>query len=149
MLPFEVNPKGPYGDCAAPLLGSAEKNPVDAQDGIKLAQALAAAGGLAAAPAAAAAALRGYERERTARAAPVTTKSWILGAALQVQNPLVSSCNTELLRQAAGFCKACDAHSVPIHILKKLVADGNGGGWRSKEHGWLWLCRCACCATGA
>ena len=62
-----------------------------AQDGLKLAQALAAAGGLAAPPAAVAAALRGYERERTARAAPVTKKSWCMGAALQIQNRWVSN----------------------------------------------------------
>ena len=62
-----------------------------AQDGIKLAQELAAAGGLAAPPAAMAAALRSYERERSARAAPVTKRSRYMGAALQMENPWVSA----------------------------------------------------------
>ena len=65
-------------------------HPILAQDGVKLAQALAAAGGLEAPPHALADALRGYERERSARAAPVIKKSYTMGTMLQIQNPIVS-----------------------------------------------------------
>lgn len=60
-----------------------------AQDGVKLAQALHGAGGAGAVPAAIAEALREFERERTARATPVTVKSRMMGAMLQIRNPLV------------------------------------------------------------
>jgi hypothetical protein len=52
---------------------------------VKLAQALLAAGGAAAPAAAIAEALRGFERERTARAAPVIAKSWIMGFQLRIK----------------------------------------------------------------
>lgn len=55
-----------------------------------LAKALAAAGGAAAPAAAVAEALRGYERERVGRAMPVTVKSHVMGAMLQIRNPWVS-----------------------------------------------------------
>ena len=60
------------------------------QDGVKLAQALVAAGGTTASAAEIAAALRGYERERTARSAPVIVKSWIMGAQLRIRGGPVS-----------------------------------------------------------
>ncbi len=59
------------------------------QDGVKLAQALQETGGAAAAPTNIAEALREFERERTARAIPVTVKSHMMGAMLQIKNPLV------------------------------------------------------------
>ena len=52
-----------------------------------LAKALVAAGGASAPAAAVAAALRGYEAERVARAMPVTVKSQIMGAMLQIRFP--------------------------------------------------------------
>ena len=52
-----------------------------------LAKALVAAGGASASPAAVADALRGYEAERVARAMPVTVKSHIMGAMLQIRFP--------------------------------------------------------------
>ncbi len=55
-----------------------------------LAKAIAAAGGAAAPAKQIAAALRGYERERVARAMPVTVKSHVMGAMLQIRNPWVS-----------------------------------------------------------
>ncbi len=55
-----------------------------------LAKAIAAAGGTAAPAGAIAAALRGYESERVARAMPVTAKSHMMGAMLQIRNPWVS-----------------------------------------------------------
>jgi len=59
------------------------------QDGVKLAQALQDAGGAGAAPANVAEALREFERERTARAIPVTVKSHMMGAMLQIRSSLV------------------------------------------------------------
>ena len=64
------------------------------QDGVKLAQALQGAGGAGAAPANLAEALRAFERERTARATPVTVKSHMMGAMLQIRNPLVRGPHT-------------------------------------------------------
>lgn len=65
------------------------------QDGVKLAQALQEAGGASATPVAVAEALREHERERTARAIPVTVKSHMMGAMLQIKNPWVSPCHIE------------------------------------------------------
>ena len=56
---------------------------------MKLAQALQDAGGAGAAPANVAEALREFERERTARAIPVTVKSHMMGAMLQIKSFLV------------------------------------------------------------
>ncbi|CAL8465230.1 g4765 [Coccomyxa elongata] len=56
-------------------------------DGVMLAKALVAAGGASAPAAAVADALRGYEAERVARAMPVTIKSHIMGAMLQIRFP--------------------------------------------------------------
>ena len=58
-----------------------------------LAKALVAAGGASASPAAVADALRGYEAERVARAMPVTVKSHVMGAMLQIRNSWVSHCS--------------------------------------------------------
>ncbi|BDA50264.1 Monooxygenase 2 [Coccomyxa sp. Obi] len=56
-------------------------------DGVMLAKALVAAGGASALAAAVADALRGYEAERVARAMPVTIKSHLMGAMLQIRFP--------------------------------------------------------------
>lgn len=66
-----------------------------------LAKALAAAGGAAAPAAAVAEALRGYERERVARAMPVTVKSHVMGAMLQIRNPWVSHTHLILMQQCS------------------------------------------------
>ena len=55
-----------------------------------LAKALVAAGGASAPAAAVAAALRRYEVERVGRAMPVTVKSHIMGAMLQIRNSWVT-----------------------------------------------------------
>ena len=67
------------------------------QDGVKLAQALHGAGGAGAATVNIATALREFERERTARATPVTVKSRMMGAMLQIRNPLVRGALTVLI----------------------------------------------------
>ncbi len=67
------------------------------QDGVKLAQALREAGGASATPIAVTEALREFERERTARAIPVTMKSHMMGAMLQIKNPWVSLRSMEQL----------------------------------------------------
>ena len=67
---------------------------------MKLAQALHGAGGAGAAPANIAEALREFERERTARAIPVTVKSRMMGAMLQIRNPLVRGALTVLILPA-------------------------------------------------
>ncbi len=91
------------------------------QDGIKLAQALAAAGGLDATPAALAAALRSYEHERTARAAPVISKSHAMGRALQLRNPLVRHATAPAQSACCGNCMcmlmllACISAGHPLH----------------------------------
>ena len=64
---------------------------------MKLAQALQDAGGAAGAPANIAEALRAFERERTARAIPVTVKSHMMGSMLQIRNPLVRQPLTPLI----------------------------------------------------
>ncbi|BDA50263.1 FAD-dependent urate hydroxylase [Coccomyxa sp. Obi] len=75
------------GDALHPMTPSlGQGGCIALEDGVMLAKALVAAGGASAPAAAVAEALRGYEAERVARAMPVTVKSHIMGAMLQIRN---------------------------------------------------------------
>ncbi|CAL8465231.1 g4766 [Coccomyxa elongata] len=75
------------GDALHPMTPSlGQGGCIALEDGVMLAKALVAAGGASAPAAAVADALRGYEAERVARAMPVTVKSHIMGAMLQIRN---------------------------------------------------------------
>lgn len=106
---------------------------------MKLAQALQGAGGAAATPAAVAEALRDFERERTARATPVTAKSHVMGSMLQIRNPWVRSPNHIPSQQPRFHMVAALEHAVCISFCiqgpqRSAIAVALGGTEICAEH---------------